>query len=240
MKQSVEKQIKSAFESWDNKENTIGFDKAALWNSMQKPKKNKLFIVTWFRVAAIAIILLLLGAWGHSYRANQCLQMSNNQLINKLNQAKASKTQLAQKEVETKIIYKTQIKTIESEQAKITLINLAAKLENVSSRNASLIQQVNKQELANNSLNDSINRLIHKLDQTNQWYALQLEKIKQKNQSQGLSIDIDEAALMALSENQSKDKNTVNRSNKKLKITFKNNSRESETSAPLFKDFTMK
>ncbi|WP_461637073.1 hypothetical protein [Labilibaculum euxinus] len=240
MKQSVEKQIKNAFESWDNEENIVGFDKTTVWNSMQTPKKNKVFIITWFRVASIAIILLLLGAWGHSYRVNQCLQMSQNQLRIELNQTKAQKYQVPQKEVETKIIYKTQIKTVESEQAKTALTNLASKLERIASENEALKQQLREQKLANNSLNDSINTLTNNLDETNNWYTQQLENIESKNKSQGLSIDINQAALLTLSINKSKVKSTTKNPNRKFKITFKNNSRESETSAPLFKDLTMK
>ena len=240
MKQSVEKQIKNAFESWDNEENIIGFDKAAVWSSMQTPKKNKAFIITWFRVASIAIILLLIGGLEYSYRINQSLQMSQDQLRIELNQAKAYKPQVVQKEVETKIIYKTQTKTVESEQAKTALANIAARLESITSKNAALQQQLNEKQLANNSLQDSINAWKNNLDDTNKWYAQQLKNIESQNQEKGLSIDINEEALMALSKNNSKTKRTTNIPNQKFKITFKNNSSESETSAPLFKDLTMK
>ncbi|MBL4560222.1 MAG: hypothetical protein JKX79_04485 [Labilibaculum sp.] len=240
MKQSVEKQIKNAFESWDNEENILGFDKAAVWNSMQIPHKNKTFITTWFRVASIAIILLLLGGLGYSYQMNNYLQTSQYQLRTELNKAKAHKAQVVQKEVETKIIYKTQIKTVESAQAKTALANLAEKLESITLENTALKQQLNEQQLANNSLNDSINTLINNSTETNEWYAQQLKNIESKNQFQGLSIDINEAVLLALSKNKSKIKSTTNNPNKRFKITFKNNSRESETSAPLFKDFTIK
>ena len=238
MKQSVEKQIKNAFESWDNKKNIVGFDKTALWNSMQIHYKNKTF--AWFRVASIAIILILLGGLGHFYRVNQCLQISQDQLRIELNQAKAHIPQVAQKEVETKIIYKTQIKTVESEQAKTALTNLSEKLEIITSNNTTLIKQLNEQQLVNNSLNDSITSLKNNLDETNKWYALQLKNRENKKQTKGLSIDINEEALMALSKNNSKLKTTTKNPNRKFKITFKNNSRESETSAPLFKDLTMK
>ncbi len=240
MKQSVEKQIKNAFESWDNEKNTVGFDKAAVWNSMQTPKKNKIIYLTWFRAAAIIIILFLISGWGYSYRTNQCLQLSQNQLIIELNKAKDYKTEVAQKEVVTKIIYKTRIKTVESEQAKTALANISAKLENITSENAVLKQLTNSQNLTNKSLKDSINILTTNLSETNEWYAQQLKNIESKNQPQGLSIDINEAALMALSKNKSKLRGTTNNPNKRFKITFKNNSRESETSAPLFKDLTMK
>ncbi len=240
MKQSVEKQIKNAFESWDNEKNIIGFDKAAVWSSMQTPHKNKTFIITWFRVASIAIILLMLGALGYSYRLNQALQMSQNQLRIELNQAKAHIPQVAQKEVETKIIYKTQIKTVESEQAKTTLTNLTEKLESITSNNAALVQQVNEQQLANNSLIDSITSLKNNLDETNKWYAQQLKNRENEKQAKGLSIDINKEALMALSKNNSRVKSPTKNPNRKFKITFRNNSRESETSAPLFKDLTMK
>ena len=240
MKQSVENQIKNAFESWDNEENTVGFDKAAVWSSMQTPKKNKVIYLTWFRAVAVIIILFLLSGWGYSYRLNQCLQMSQNQLRIELNQAKAQKTQVAQKEVETKIIYKTQIKTVESEHAKTALANLTANLERFTSENEALQQQLNEEQLTTSSLQDSINTLKNSLNDTNKWYALQLKKIENQNQTKGLSIDINEEALMALSKNNSKTKKTTNNPNRKFKITFKNKSSESETSAPLFKDFTMK
>ncbi len=238
MKQSVEKQIKNAFESWDNKNNFVGFDKTALWSSIQMPHKNKTF--AWFRVASIAIILILMGGLSYSYRVNQCLQISQDQLRIELNQAKARIPQVAQKEVETKIIYKTQIKTVESEQAKTALTNLSEKLESITSNNTVLIKQLNEQQLVNNSLNDSIISLKNYLDETNKWYAQQLKNSENKNQVKGLSIDINEEALMALSKNNSKLKTTTKNPNRKFKITFKNNSRESETSASLFKDLTMK
>ena len=239
MKQSVEKQVKNAFESWDNEENTFGFDKAAVWNSMQTPKKNKAFAITWFKVASIAIILLLIGGLEYSYRLNKGLQMSQDQLRIELNQAKSYQPQVVQKKVETKIIYKTQIKTVESEQAKTALTKLAKRLEIITSENAALQQQVNEKQLANNSLQDSINELKNNLDDANKWYAQQLKNIESKNQSQGLSIDINEEALLALYKNNTKTKRTTNIPNRKFEITFKNNSSESETSAPLFKDLTM-
>ncbi|PKQ61697.1 hypothetical protein BZG02_14835 [Labilibaculum filiforme] len=240
MKQSVEKQIKNAFESWDNEKNTVGFDKSAVWNSMNMPTKNKVFIITWFRVASIAIILILLGGLSYSYRVNQCLQMSQNKLQIELNQAKALQAKIAQKEVATEIIYKTQIKTVDSEQAKMALANLSAKIEQIASENKALQQQLSEQQLANNSLNDSINTLTTNLEEATSWYAQQLESRKGENPSQGLSIDINEEALLALSKNKQKIKTTTNNPNKRFKITFKNKSRESETSAPLFKDITMK
>lgn len=238
MKLSVEKQIKNAFESWDHEENIVGFDKTAVWSSMQTPKRNKSFIITWFRVASIAIILLLLGGLGYSYRMNHYLQISQDQLITELN--KAHKAQVVQKEVETKIIYKTQIKTVESAQTKTTLANLAERLKGITSENTALKQQLNEEKLTNNSLNDSINTLINNLNKTNEWYAQQLKNIESENQPQGLSIDINEEALLALSKNKSKIISTTKNPNRKFKITFKNNSRESETSAPLFKYFTIK
>lgn len=240
MKQSVEKQIKNAFESWENEENIIGFDKAAVWSSMQTPKKNKIIYLTWIRAAAIIIFLFLLSGWGYSYRKIQCLQISQSELRIELDQAKASKNPVAQKEIETKIIYKTQIKTVESKQAKTALANLAKKLGSITAENTALQQQLNEEQIANNSLQDSINSLKNNLDDTNKWYALQLKKIESQNQTIGLSIDINEEALMALSKNNSKTKSPTNNPNRKFKITFKNNSRESETSAPLFKDLTMK
>jgi len=240
MKQSVEKQIKNAFESWDHEKHTIGFDKTAVWNSMQTPKKNKGFIIHWFRLASIAIILLLIGALGHSYRINNYLQTSQDQLKTELNKAKAHKAQVAQKELATKIIYKTQIKTVESAQAKTALANLTERLKGITSENTALKQQLNEEQLTNNSLNDSINTLINNLNETNEWYTQQLKNIESENQPQGLSIDINEEALLALSKNKSKIISTTKNPNRKFKITFKNNSRESETSAPLFKYFTIK
>lgn len=239
MKQSVERNIKNAFEAWDDQKNDIGFDKTALWNSMQ-PKKNKVIYLTWFRASAIIIILFLLGGLGYTYKMNQCLQMSNNQLMLKLSQKPDAQKTEVKKEIETKIIYKTKIKTIESEQTKLALSQLNAKLEQFQSENTKLKEQISQQNIASNTLSDSIINLQSQLEKTSKWYAQQLKNIEGKNQSNRLSIDIDEEALLALSKNGSQNETTTIQPTKRLKITFKNSTRESGTSAPLFKDITSK
>lgn len=239
MKQSVEKQIKSAFENWDNQKSEIGFDKAALWNSMQS-KRSKVIYLTWFRAAAIIIILFLLGGLGHSYRMNRCLQISNNELLLELSKKQDVQKTEIKKEIETKVIYKTQIKTVESKHAKLALSKLNAKLEEIQLENTKLKEQLNQQNIASNILSDSIINLQAQLKKSSEWYAQQLKNIEGKNQSNRLSIDIDEEALLALSKNGSQNKTTTNYPANKLKITFKNSTRESGTSAPLFKDITSK
>lgn len=240
MKQFVEKQIKDAFESWDNQKHSVGFDKSAVWNSMQTAKKNTAFVITWFRVASIAIILLLLGGLGYSYQINKNLQLSQDQLKTELNQAKSLKTKIAQKKVETKLIYKTQIKTIESEESKIRISALSKKIEQLNAENINLQEQLNREQLANNYLQNSITLMKNNLDETTKWYSQKLKNIESEKQAKGLSIAINQEALMALSNSNTKIKKPSNYTNPKFKISFKNKASESETSASLFKDLTMK
>ena len=235
MKQSVENKIKEAFKAWDEEKTEIGFDKAALWASMNARKVKPVIYFSWYKVASIVIILLLSGALAFSFRAQCHLHCENQQLVLNLKQAKQADKPVIEKQIEEKIVYQTQIKEVESASARKAFAELAEKCENLQKENTQLRQDVNQFEIKFTYLNDSLKNLEGNWARIENRYAMELKQLKASSQSNGLSIDIDEEALLALANKMPKQENKHQQPTKKLILKFKNSSSSSETSAPLFR-----
>lgn len=240
MKQSVEKQIKQAFDTWDEQKSAIGFDKAVLWDSIAKPKQAPTIRFTCLRVASVAIILFLSAACLYFFQVQQALEQSNKQLALELQQAGQSVPPVVEKSIETKLVYQTQIKEVESPQMKAALAELTHQFESIQKENLKLKQEVQQFETSFAYLNDSIKSLEGNWAVLEKAYALELEHLKVSNQNAGFSIDINEEALLALSELTPARKPIKQTVNKRLKIKFKNSMTSSEATTPLFRDLGIK
>jgi len=235
MKQSVENQIKEAFEAWDEEKTEIGFDKAALWASMNEKKAKPVIFFSWYKVASIAIILLLSGALAFSYRAECNLHCQNQQLSLDLKQAKQVNKPIIEKQIEEKIVYQTQIKEVESSESRKAFADLSMQYEDLKKENIRLKQNVNLFQMQYVSISDSLRSLEGNWARIEKNYAMELEQLQASSQSNGLSIDIDEEALLALTAEMPKQEKRNQQSTKKLTLKFSNSSSNSETSAPLFR-----
>jgi len=235
MKQSVENKIKEAFEAWDEEKTEVGFDKAALWASMNENKLKPIILFSWYKVASIAIILLLSGALAFSFQSQCDLQCQNQQLVLSLKQTKQTNKPLIEKQIEEKIVYQTQIKEVESSEAKKAFAELSTEYEYLQKENIRLKQDVNQFETQFVYLSDSLKSLEGNWTRIEKGYAMEIEQLKASSQSTGLSIDIDEEALLALADEMPKLENKNQSPTKRLTLKFKNSSSNSETSAPLFR-----
>jgi hypothetical protein len=229
MKHSVEKQIKSAFESWDNQTQTIGFDKNGLWNSMQESKSTS--SSPWFKVAAIAIIILLSGALSYNIYEGNALKEKHQLLLSDIENLKNSinSEPIVKKEVE--IQYKTQVKEVVSTEMKKRLAQLKKNYSNLLTENKNLQENIKHYAHRNYILCDSLLNLQKDHEYLEQVYAQQMEYLKEQEKS-GFSIDINEEALMALSKTV---KPIKKQNNNKLKVRIKKNRNVTESSAPIFK-----
>jgi len=234
MKQSVEKQIKNAFDNWDHQSQTIGFNKSSLWNSMQASKQVSIF--PWFKVAAIAIIILLTGALSYNIYESNDLKNKQQLLLSDMEILKNSFTTepMVKKEIEIK--YKTQIKEVVSPEIKVRISQLETNYSNLLNENKSLKENIKQYAHSNYILHDSLINLKKDKEYLQQVYAQQMEYIKEQEQS-GFSIDINEEALAALTETLKPD---TKEQNNKLKFRIKKNRNINETSAPIFRDITIK
>ena len=240
MKQSVENQIKEAFEAWDEEKTEVGFDKSALWTSMNENKLKSIIIFSWYKVASIAIILLLSGALAFSFQAQCDLQCHNQQLVLSLKQTKQTNKPVIEKQIEEKIIYQIQIKEVESPEARNAFAELETQYENLQNENIRLKKDVNQFETQFAYLSDSLKSLEGNWARIEKSYAMEIEQLEASSQSNGLSIDIDEEALMALANEMPKQENKNQQPTKRLTFKFRNSSSNSETSAPLFRDIDSK
>ncbi|MGZ2371174.1 hypothetical protein ACXR6G_15455 [Ancylomarina sp. YFZ004] len=240
MKQSVENQIKEAFEAWDEEKTEVGFDKAALWTSMNENKLKPIIFFSWYKVASVAIILLLSGALAFSFQAQCDLQCQNQQLVLSLNQTKQTNKPVIEKQIEEKIVYQTQIKEVESASARKAFADLAFQYENLKKENVLLKKDLNQFDSQFAYLSDSLKSLEGNWARIEKGYAMELQQLKASSQSNGLSIDIDEEALLALANEMPKQENKNQEPTKRLTLKFRNSSSNSETSAPLFRDIDSK
>lgn len=235
MKQSVENQIKEAFEAWDDEKTEIGFDKAALWTSMNENKQKPIIFFSWYKVASIAIILLLSGALAFSYQAQCHLHCQNQQLVLNLKQAKQTSKPIIEKQIEEKIIYQTQIKEVESSQARKAFAELTTQYKSLLKENTQLKHEALQSEMKYASLSENLKSLEGNWARIEKSYAMELKQLKAFSQSNSLSIDIDEEALLALADEIPKQENKNQSPTKRLTLKFKNSRSKSETSAPLFR-----
>jgi len=239
MKQSVENNIKTAFDAWDEHSSDIGFNKDTLWQSIHPNSRKSSSMFSWTRVAAAAIILFLAGGWLNAMYTNHQLKKEKLAIAEQLIQSQANTikdTPIAElHSSEPQIIYKTKIKQVESPQTQTMLADLAKKYQSVENTNVRLQQQMAETTLNNSVLNDSIQKLLGNLHEIKEAYALQAQAIQPAKENE-LEIKIDEAALLALSENQLPKQGVSKSTPQKFQITLKNRMTKSESSAPLFKE----
>ena len=239
MKQSVENTIKKVFDAWDEQSSDIGFNKDTLWQSIHPTPQKSTVLFSWTRVAAAAIVLFLAGGWLNAMYTNHQLKKEKLAITEQLDQSKAILIKDTPSTVlppaQPKIVYKTKIKKVESPQTKTMLTDLAKKYQSVENTNELLKQQMAETASSNSALNDSIQKLLGNLHEIKEAYALQAQAIQPAKENE-LEIKIDEAALLALSENQLPKQGVSKSTPQKFQITLKNRMTKSESSAPLFKE----
>ncbi|TKG90684.1 hypothetical protein EYV94_22730 [Puteibacter caeruleilacunae] len=86
MKQSVEHQIKNAFDRWDNKPSDVGFNKSALWASIENdmPKDKGQF--PFMKVAVIVVFFMMSGALVYSVHRNRQMKLQHEEAMAELQQ----------------------------------------------------------------------------------------------------------------------------------------------------------
>lgn len=240
MKQSVEKQVKVAFDRWDEKASDSGFDKQGIWASMklEHPAARRL-IFTRTRVAAAIVIAILAGGWLNAMYTNRQLQQEQRQLTAQFNQLKENHTSTERNEkapvTETKIVYKTRVKEVQSSQSKQLLTQLAQKYNTIENENKALQAQINLASHKQSLLNDSIQILMAHLQKMEEAYTLQLQALE-KTQRNNKEINIDQAALLALSKSDQPTTSSRQPAQRRFQLTLKNKLSESESTAPLIRD----
>lgn len=238
MKQFVENQMKEAMHAWDEEKNEMDFDKSALWTSMNEKKVKPVIYFSWYKVASVAIILLLSGALLLSFQAQKNLKLKNESLV--LNQSKEINKPVIEKTIEKKVVYRTKIKEVESSAMQKTLAALSKQYESLKIENLRLKKDVNQFEMQFAFLRDSVKNLEWHWARIEKSYVMEIEQLQASSQSSSLSIDIDEEALLALASEKPKQKKRNQLPNKRLTLKFRNSSSNSETSAPLFRDIDSK
>ena len=239
MKQSVEKHIKKAFDTWDEQSSDIGFNKDILWQSIHPTHKKDNAVFSWTRVAAAALVLLMAGGWLNAMYTNRQIKKEKFALAEQLEQSKIiNRKDTPSAELPTaepQIVYKTKIKEVDSPQTRTMLADLAKKFRSIENTNELLKQQMEQATSSNTVLNDSIHRLLVNLHKMEEAYALQAQAI-QPPKGNELEINIDEVALLALSENQTTKQRVSKPNHRKFQISLKNELTNTETSAPILRD----
>lgn len=233
MKQSVEKQVKQAFDVWDEQKSEIGFDKTALWAVMNEKKAKPIVHFSWYKVASVLIILFLSGALLFSFQSQQALKQSNAQLALDLCKTKrVAKPKLKEKIIE-KIVYQTQIKEVESASVKREFEGLLRQYENLQKENLQLKQNALQSEMRYALLTDSLKGLEVDWASVENSYIVEIEQLKTSSQANGFTVDIDEEALLALASQKKNKLVKKKRSLRRMKFGFKNSMSDCESGASL-------
>jgi len=233
MKQSVEKQVKQAFDVWDEQKSEIGFDKTALWAAMNEKKAKPVIHFSWYKVASVLIILFLSGALLFSFQSQQALKQSNVQLALELDKTKrVAKPKLEEKIIE-KIVYQTQIKEVESASVKKEFAGLLQQYENLQKENLQLKQNALQSEMRYALITDSLKGLEVDWARVENSYIVEIEQLKASSQANGFTVDIDEEALLALAGQKKNKPVKKKRSLRRMKFGFKNSMSDCESGAPL-------
>lgn len=236
MKQSIENQIKETFESWDEQKSDIGFNKSELWASMNRDKKRSIILLPWLRVASIALILLLSSALCHSLWIQKDIKLNQKRMALEIIQLKQNTAIKHEPIIETKIVYETQIKEVESEAKKVAYQKLIAEFKNLEHEN---IELKNKTILLSENyshLSDSLNVQQRIWVEREDHYAQQIQELNSISPSTDFEFEIDEQALMAFSNSKMDNKNISKPQEQKRTIEFKYNSQVLKTSGSIFKN----
>lgn len=163
---------------------------------------------SWYKVASVAIILLLSGALLLSFQAQKNLKLKNESLV--LNQSKEINKPVIEKTIEEKVVYRTKIKEVESSAMQKTLAALSKQYESLKIENLRLKKDVNQFEMQFAFLRDSVKNLEWHWARIEKSYVMEIEQLQASSQSSSLSIDIDEEALLALASEKPKQKREIN------------------------------
>ncbi len=159
MSELVERDIKKAIESWENRKSDFGFNKDLVWNSING-KVEKKTIYTWPKIASIFIIVLLCSGLAYSMVNNHKLKKEKIALIGNIHTLGEEIQQLKNQQ-RTKTIIKTD--TI------IKAINTNTEIDN---KNRNQLKYQN--EILNNELTE-LKRLIQEQYNINQTLSDSIE-----------------------------------------------------------------
>ncbi len=239
MKQSVENNIKKAFDAWDEQPSDIGFNKEALWQSIHPAPGKKIMVLSWTRAAAAILICILAGGWLNAMYTNQQLKKEKQTLADQLEQSTHTRPTniptTEQAPSKPQIIYKTKIKEVDSPHSQTMLAKLARKYQSVENENELLKQQIKQVTSSQMLLNDSIQGLLGNLRNIEHAYALQTQAT-QAPKDNTLEITIDEEALLALTAYEKAVPQSHKSAPRQFQLTLKNNLEKPEKSAPLFRN----
>ncbi len=160
MSELVERDIKKAIESWENRKSDIGFNKDLVWNSIYV-KTEKKTVFTWTKIASILIIVLLSSGLAYSMLYNQKLKKEKIALIGNIHTLGEEIQHLKkqqQREKETIIKTDTIIKVINTTNKKDVdnLNQLINENKNLIKEQNKLKRLIQEQYNINQTLNDSI------------------------------------------------------------------------------------
>ena len=233
MKQPVENQIKHAFDNWDTQENNIGFDKAAVWQSIAASNQASKF--NWLKVAVIIFVFFLTGALAYTINENQSLKIQNEELSQRINNQTEKIVFRTDTVIKREVEIRHQIveKQIDNTKLKEQLNSLSYQNQLLSKENFSL-----RKEMANHNQEKETN--IQQLDklqeQANKIVHQEANNDKPKA-SQQLKININREALMAISKDEQNLKSNHPVNGKKLIFSITSKPDIPETSAPFFRNF---
>lgn len=236
MKQSIESQIKKSFESWDEQKSDIGFNKPELWASMNRDKKRSITRFPWLRVASIALILILSSVLCHSLWIQKDIKLNQKRMALEIIQLKQSTPLKPEKLIETKVVYKTQIKEVESEATKKAYQKLFAEFKSLENENFELKNKTVLLSENYSHLSDSLNKQQRIWVKREDRYTQQIQELNSISPSTDFEFEIDEQALMAFSNSKMDNKNISKPQEQKRTIEFKYNSQVLKTSGSIFKN----
>ncbi len=168
MSELVERDIKKAIETWENKKTDIGFNKELVWNSINGIAEKKT-IFSWTKIASIVIIILLSSGLAYSIVSNHKLKKEKIALTGNIQTLGEEIQQLKnqrQTKIETIIKTDTIIKVINSKDEKEnkSLNQLKYQNENLNNELNELKRIIQEQYIINQTLIDSIEFLAANLD----------------------------------------------------------------------------
>ncbi|WP_066632437.1 hypothetical protein [Labilibacter marinus] len=238
MKKHVEDQIKNAVDSWDQKTSDVGFDKNLVWDSIQSKSSKPSYHIHWFKIAAAVVLLLMTWGWGNTYFSSRALKQENIVMVGNI-QTLGNEIKTLQQAKQRKIINEpAQTDTI------IQLVNKPVE-------SSELLNRYEEAKNKNNALEETIAILNQQLEMrdaqykvlTDSFYVLNqdLEYYKSHNSydlalaDKNVKLEINEAALSAISTKNTVEKNTPTEPKNKLKLVLFNKSKSSESKAPAAK-----
>ncbi|WP_282039610.1 hypothetical protein [Saccharicrinis aurantiacus] len=229
MKKSAEQEIRQQVEAWDEKSSDIGFDKALVWQNINNGGHSAKPRITWRQIAVAVIIFLLLGGWGHSEYRNAQLAQSTTDMAHQIqvlqNSAKSAEAlpvkQQAMAQIVTDTIVKIIVKQVYVNEASEELSTLKNEYQQSVNALAHMQEELSNSKQALKQYEDSLAALNSSL------LVYQQAEVKQD-----VSLEINEAALVASLNPEKENAISSSQEKNKVKLVIFNKSKSTISKAP--------